>query len=205
MNNRARIAFTHIIAATLVIILILSVLGFGSPLFNIIKEKMGFTIDLNPQELETQKEAKLFFNDVFVNGIQDCERSSNVSCFCFSEDLIFPSGYSLKVIAEGGIKYELYNHNGGMVVDNNLKNVYPCLGWTNERNLHYFDIVKDSNIKLIYGQETSLSFIDIETDVEREINELLNLSYIFYKPNQDAICVLSASYSGDISQKKICK
>ena len=82
-----RIAMPHIIAAVLVILIVVVVLFFTTPVFNKLKEQIGFGTDLSAEETQAQIKAREIFVDGVYPILDDCSKSRNVSCFCTDEKL----------------------------------------------------------------------------------------------------------------------
>jgi len=201
------LAWTHIISAILVIVLILTVILFGAPLFAQIKEKMGFGIDLTPEEIQAQNQAKDIFNEDLIIILNDCKNSGDSACFCSDREIIFPTDYSLVFVDEGkDLKIYLDNQYGGLIKESTISDVDGCVGWVYGRDLSSFGALKDNTLTLKYNYGAAgfyLTFIDV---VGKEIKESINPSYIFYKPESDEnyICILSGDYASSKDKSKIC-
>ena len=66
--KKGRIAFSHIIAAVLILVLIVTILFVFVPLFDEIKEKLGFGVTLTAGEIKLQSDAK----ELFDSGVEPC-------------------------------------------------------------------------------------------------------------------------------------
>ena len=196
--KKGNLGFSHWIAAILVIFLIISVLWFFTPIFDEVKEKLGFFVNLTPSELESQTQAIENFNGL-VNTFDDCINSYDSGCFCTNKTMAFPTDYYL-TFEEKGIKLEvtLYNQYDGLLrVESFLTN--PCIGsnFIKGEQLHYFNgILKDNFLTIVYKSPSLLRYINIQEGIEKIINnEEIDIGYTFFKPNNDSLCILSLEKS----------
>jgi len=205
--KQGKIGFTHLIAAILVIVLVLAIVWFATPVFDELKEKMGFNLGLTAQESEAQTRAKEFFTFELSPEISDCKRSSDVGCFCTNKEIAFPTDYSLEVSDLGASsKYVLKNHKGGEVDSMTFSNVIPCVGWVIGEDMTTFSSMKDNKLTLRFGTGSSLNFVNVESAGEIPISRDIDLNYLFYKPKDGNICVLSADYAAEkkLTKDKVC-
>lgn len=197
--------WTHIISLTLVGILVVAIILFARPVFEEIKGKMGFGIDLTPEEIEAQNRARDIFNEDLIIILNSCKDSGDSACFCSDREIIFPTDYSLVFVDEGkDIKIYLDNQYGGLIKEATISDVDGCVGWVYGRDLSSFNASKDNTLILKYGNEFYLSFID--SVIGNEIRESIDPNYIFYKPKSDEnyICILSSDYASSKDKSKIC-
>ncbi len=180
--KKGRIAFSHIIAAVLILVLIVTVLFVFVPLFDEIKEKLGFGVTLTAGEIKVQEEAKQLFEQNISPTLLDCISSNNDECFCSDEEVPFPNEYSLSIyFQENSLKVGLYNHIGGLVSDRKLT------------NLESFGVVFSDGVFL---DVNNLEFLKIEYSPDSQVisnvnSDLLDLSHVFYKLEGDKIAVVS--------------
>lgn len=175
-------------------------------MFAEIKEKMGFGIDLTPEEIEAQNQARDIFNENLIPILNNCRDSEDSACFCSDREIIFPTDYSLVFIDEGkDLKIYLDNQYGGLIKESTISDVDGCVGWIYDRDLSSFSALKENTLTLKYGSEFYLSFID--SVIGNEIRESINPNYIFYKPKSDKkyICILSSDYASSKDKSKVCR
>ena len=154
--KRGKLGFSHLIASILILVLIIVVLFVFSPMLNQLKDKLGFGIDLTPGEIKAQEEATSFFINILTPMIKDCMEYEKNKCFCFSEEIAFPSGYSLKFFdQEEGFILELYNHLGGLITEQNFNFFNPIIVTSDGQPRRCLDTTK---AKDAFGFEAATTF-----------------------------------------------
>ncbi len=190
-----RVGAPHIVAAVLVIVLVLVVVVFSTPMFDKLKESMGFGTELSAEEMQTQIKATEIFVDEVYPTLDNCAKSRNVSCFCTDEKFEFPTDYTLSIYDKEGMKIALSNHLGGEVESRLLFDIKPCVGWKVGFDLSGFGYVQDDKVTLRYSYTPAplIEFFDLGED--KFISKPFDLSYVFYKPRAGHICVLTEEYA----------
>ena len=196
--KKGRIAFSHIIAAVLILVLIITVIFVFVPLFDEIKEKLGFGVTLTAGEIKVQGEAKELFEQTVLPMLLDCISSSDNECFCTDDEAVFPNEYGLKVyVLDGSLTVGLYNHIDGLVSDKKLT------------NLESFGAVFSDGVFLNLDD---LEFLKIDysadTKVSSNIDEdLLDLNHIFYKVEESKLAIVSKEIARQLvdAGKKVCE
>ena len=185
--KKARLGFPHLISAVLILVLIIVVLFIFSPMFEDLKDKLGFGIDLTAGEMKAQTEAISLFTNTLTPLIKDCMNYEKNKCFCTNQEISFPNEYCLNFLEEGGFKLQLHNHLGGLVLEENFGDIVPLAIPSDSiaRRL------KDSGFKIIYSSDSKLIFVDFPTLKM----ESIDTSHTFFKWNESLFAVLSDSYS----------
>jgi hypothetical protein len=207
MMMKQGVAWPHIIAASLVIVLVLAVVLFATPAFDGLKEKLGFGFGLNAEESQAQNRANEFFAFELSPTLIDCKSTVDVGCFCTNEETAFPTDYTLEITDQGaGAKYVLRNNNGGEVSSMVFSGVVPCVGWVVGENMTTFSSMKDNKLTLRFSTSSQLGFINVESAGEIPVSRTINLNYLFYKPKDGNICILSADYAAEkrLTKDRVC-
>jgi len=164
-----------------------------------LKNKMGFGMDLTPGELKTQENAINFFKNSLVPLIKECMYYEKNKCFCYSQELAFPSGYTLNFLEEGeGFSLELLNHLGGSIIKESFNFFQPIIV-TSEGDPRRF---QHTGFSIVYSSESIIKYKVSGIPV----SEPINLNYTFYKWEDNFIAVLGRSYaeSKAVSGENLC-
>ncbi len=195
--KKGRIAFSHIIAAVLILILIVTVIFVFVPVFDDIKEKLGFGVTLTAGEIKVQSESKELFEQNISLMLLDCISSNEDECFCMDDEIIFPNSYSLEIYLQNEVlTIGLYNHLGGLVSDKVLT------------GLDSFGVVFSDGVFLDIN---NLEFLKIEYSPDSQVvsnldSDLLDLSSIFYKLKDNRLAIVSREIARQLTDagKEVC-
>jgi len=200
--KQGKMGWGYMISGLIVLIIIFVVLVGTLPMFNNLREQLGFDVGLNPAEIESQELAKTEFNDKFVPALSNCASSGKIQCFCLKpEEFALPTDYSIDFSPDqGDIKLTLNNHKGGEVVEKWISNISPCVSVGDTNLVALSGEAKDSMITIFYSSANELKYINLQG---KEVSERTDNDYYIYKPNKDSLCILKES-AARLKAKTLC-
>lgn len=196
----AEFAWRQVILGILTLILVITVVAFGGPAFAAISKALGFGVDLTPDEIVAQEQAKSLIEGNFLSMLRSCQSNSKIECFCSNQSFALPTDYVLKLSVENGMKISLINHKGGKIEDYYFNDVQPCISDENWNLASLNTQTKDSSASLTFG---SVNYLSYKNTQGKNVKKAVDPNYFIFKPNQDTICILDQD-SAKVRQKDVC-
>ncbi|MBS3172252.1 hypothetical protein J4438_01560 [Candidatus Woesearchaeota archaeon] len=198
--KKGNLTGTQIIVATITIIIVFVISGFGSEAFAKIGDSLGFGVDLTPEELVAQEQAKSQVEDNLIRVIYSCQDKMKIGCFCTNNSLKLPNDYVLNFEVKDGTKFSLFNNKGGKVEDYNLNNVQLCIPDESWNLINLNVQAKDAGASLLFGSTNYLVYKSLDG---KDVKKAIDPAYFIFKPSSGTICILDEN-SAKVREKDIC-
>jgi len=196
MNKKGEFSIVQIVNPVLIIIAVVVILIWGGPALGKIREGLGFQVGLTIEEQETQNQAIDSIDETLITSLYACKDSIKKGCFCLVEEFSLPTDYIIEFSNENeDTMLTFFNNRNGKFLEKWIGDVKPCV----DNNFAFVEL-KDEKISLTFSSIVEAFFNLNGKDIRKQVDG----NFMFYKPEQGSICVISKEMSDLRDKENIC-
>ncbi len=196
MNRKGEFSIVQIVKPILILILVVAILIWAGPAYTKIRESLGFQVGLTIEEQKVQDQIIDSIDNDLIPNLYTCKDSIKEGCFCLVNEFSLPTDYKIEFSREDdSTMLTFYNHRNGKFLEKWIGGVKPCVD-----NNFVFTELSDEKVSLSFSSIIEAFFNLNGKDVRKEVDG----DFMFYKPEQGSICVVSEEMSNLRDKENIC-